>query len=476
MTVVRSEKDGVDPAGGPGAHAALSPLAAEFVEYALGHPGGPGVPAAGVAEGGALPRWLRRFPYEVQRWPTLVGGEKLATLRRATERLAALVKSVPDRVFGRDPGAISRFYGLGDPRLAALLLEPPTGLPEAVCRLDFVDGPEGFRCLEVNASAYLGGWQLRYWEGLLRSDPVVAGFLAHCGVAAVHLDPLKRMLAHLAGHALARRGGTAGGLHLAVLVDREEFPVEDLPRGELGALYEEVLEELGPGLRGDLLFCLSQEELEESAGAISAGGRRVDALLEYTRHPTSQAVYRAFKSGGLSLFNGPGRFMLGDKRNLALLSEAADDGRLGMEDEALVREHVPWTRVLSRTPVCHAGRSAPLLEILLEDRGRWVLKPARGSRGEGVSVGRLLTAAGWRSAVAAALEEEGRWLAQEHVPSWPLLYHDPAAGPRPHDVVWGLFCFGGSYGGGFLRMMPSGAGGGVINAHRGASEGLLFEV
>ena len=32
------------------------------------------------------------------------------------------------------------------------------------------------------------------------------------------------------------------------------------------------------------------------------------------------------------------------------------------------------------------------------------------------------------------------------------------------------------YGGGFLRMMPRGAGDGVINSARGASESLVFEV
>ena len=45
----------------------------------------------------------------------------------------------------------------------------------------------------------------------------------------------------------------------------------------------------------------------------------------------------------------------------------------------------------------------------------------------------------------------------------------------PHDVIWGLFVFGDHYGGGFTRLIPRGVTG-VINAARGALEGVLFEV
>lgn len=44
-----------------------------------------------------------------------------------------------------------------------------------------------------------------------------------------------------------------------------------------------------------------------------------------------------------------------------------------------------------------------------------------------------------------------------------------------HDTVWGLFCFGTAYGGGYLRMILRGGLSGVINSARGAIEGVLVE-
>lgn len=73
--------------------------------------------------------------------------------------------------------------------------------------------------------------------------------------------------------------------------------------------------------------------------------------------------------------------------------------------------------------------------------------------------------------VAADPEERARPIAVPELPDW---VHEVGAGP--HDVVWGTFCFGDRYGGGFLRMMPRGEGDGIINAARGATEGFLFEI
>jgi hypothetical protein len=91
-------------------------------------------------------------------------------------------------------------------------------------------------------------------------------------------------------------------------------------------------------------------------------------------------------------------------------------------------------------------------------------------------VGRYLEPDAWEARVREAVEEGG-WIVQERVESKPYFYPpQPGAAPVPHSVIWGLFCTGSRYGGGFLRMLPEGAGEGIVNSVRGASEGAILEI
>jgi hypothetical protein len=82
----------------------------------------------------------------------------------------------------------------------------------------------------------------------------------------------------------------------------------------------------------------------------------------------------------------------------------------------------------------------------------------------------------WRVQVTQAFAE-GRWLVQEYLESRPYLFQQGDRGVAIHDLVWGMFCFGATYGGGFVRMVPRDRNRtGVINSARGADEGIIFEV
>jgi len=73
--------------------------------------------------------------------------------------------------------------------------------------------------------------------------------------------------------------------------------------------------------------------------------------------------------------------------------------------------------------------------------------------------------------------EEGGWIVQERVESKPYFYPpQPGAAPVPNTVIWGLFCTGSRYGGGCLRMLPQGAGEGIVSGGHGACEGAILEI
>jgi hypothetical protein len=98
-----------------------------------------------------------------------------------------------------------------------------------------------------------------------------------------------------------------------------------------------------------------------------------------------------------------------------------------------------------------------------------------GAQGRGVHLGKSETPEAWRRLLDEAAGS-GKMLLQEYVASRPYLYQHGGRGCAPHQVVWGTFSCGGTYGGGFLRMLPLASGPGVINSARGATEGLIFEV
>jgi hypothetical protein len=114
--------------------------------------------------------------------------------------------------------------------------------------------------------------------------------------------------------------------------------------------------------------------------------------------------------------------------------------------------------------------------FLLDHRDDLVLKRGLGSGGKEVHVGRYLAPEAWEARVREAVEEGG-WIVQERVESSPYFYPPrPGAAPAHHTVVWGLFCTGSRYAGGFLRMLPHGAGEGVVGGSSGSHESAILEI
>jgi hypothetical protein len=136
---------------------------------------------------------------------------------------------------------------------------------------------------------------------------------------------------------------------------------------------------------------------------------------------------------------------------------------------------VPWSRLLVDGRSTFHGEAISLPAFAIASRESMVLKPADGARGTDVHIGAATPPEEWAARVQASAGGRGHLL-QEYVRSRPYFFQDGQDGLTEHDLVWGTFCFGSAYGGGFLRMMPRLRGPTVINSARGATEGLLFEV
>ena len=449
------------------AHRRLSPAAERFLEHLLDRPD-QAAQLLGFEKG--LPEWMTPYPIT---WPTLVDARRVAEMERATVGVCRLIKAIPAVVFGGNLRDIAAFYGY-DPILLAASFSVRNYMDSTVARCDFIDTPGGLMCCEVNMAANLGGWQHGFWRERYLRHPVIMDFCAREGISPDRRDVLVTFCEHMVDDALDSGVIEAGGeLNVVMALNR---PPTEGARRHVAEVYAELLRGTGRGVTGQLwLSDAPAEELTFRGLDVYMGERRVHVYYKYDFKPIPMQVLRA-QAGGIRFYNGGLARMWHDKRNLALLSENEGLEAWKEEDRELIRDHIPWTRLVSPRTTTWRGAEVQFPGFLLHHRDDMVLKPALGAGGKDVYVGRYQAQDAWEARVREAVEEGG-WIVQERVESRPYFYPpQPGAAPVPHDVVWGLFCAGRRYGGGFLRMLPQGAGEGVVSSARGACEGAILEI
>ncbi|CAA9333372.1 MAG: hypothetical protein AVDCRST_MAG89-2247, partial [uncultured Gemmatimonadetes bacterium] len=365
------------------------------------------------------------------------------------------------------------FYGF-DPVMLAAAFSVRNYTNSTVARGDFIDTPGGLMCCEMNMAANVGGWEHGFWSERYLQNPVLMDFCAREGISPAGRDVLATFCEHMVDDALDSGVIEEGGeLNLAIALD---WPITEGARRRAAEVYADLLRRRGRGVTGQLfLYTAPADELTYRQGKVYMGEQRVHVYYAHTGTGFPVKVLRAQLTGGIRAYNGMLTRMWHDKRNIALLSE--NEGLEGWKEEEreLIRAHIPWTRVVSPRTTAWRGAEVQFPGFLLDHRDDLVLKRGLGNSGNEVHVGRYLAPDAWEARVREAVEEGG-WIVQERVESRPYFYPpEPGAAPAPHSVVWGLFCTGSRFGSGFLRMLPPGAGEGVIGSN-GSYESAILEI
>jgi hypothetical protein len=444
----------------------LSQVGVEFLHFVERHP------EALSRSSFALLDEDRPFFRRIQSWPTFLDADRSAAMAQANMALFQLVRSLPRRFFGGDPLRLSQFYGLSRDQASILsgIMEDPAVLDTVVGRADFILGPKGFECLELNVSPALGGWSNTIWAELFPKIPLIAKFLAEYEVDYTVTDTVRILYRHLCVQASSKLAPFEKEMNVAFIVESRAPALALKPR--LDHVLAEVLAEIDPALSGEVHFC-NYGDLSRRPSGMYLGTKRMRVVLEKDQ-PTTPDAFGCWMSGQVDLYNGAIDRVLTDKRNLALLSEHEDSPALTPVERRLVREYIPWTRVLAPGEHRFRGERVVFPDFLLAQRGGFVLKPVSGLAGTGVVIGAHETLDDWERALGAALATGG-YLIQERVESFPFYYQGGDHGCEPHEVVWGHFAFGDEYGGVHLRMLPSSRKG-VVNVGRGAVSGPVFLV
>ncbi len=203
-------------------------------------------------------------------------------------------------------------------------------------------------------------------------------------------------------------------------------------------------------------------ELQHKGGKLYHKGFRVhlvyrcvafDELLE--RIDEVQDFLRAYKDKAVCVVN-PLRSRLASSKSIFSLLTTPECDRFFTENEnAMKRQHLPWTRCLSDAEDFYGHRKVFLIDFLKDEKETVVLKPSGSSHGaRRVLIGRETPDGDWNMAVDRALKEED-WVIQEQVAVPAMTVPDVVN--QKLELAYKKYNFnllvcGGKYAGGFVRL------------------------
>lgn len=201
--------------------------------------------------------------------------------------------------------------------------------------------------------------------------------------------------------------GLPAGARVALLMDFDaEYPGLEDPE-----TFIRILSPLADQARRfgiDLVIAPVASARLDAERRLVVDGGPVDALFRLfvpnrvTPSAGLDAVAGALAAGTLPMFVSSAAWLLSNKMNFAWLW--ADLDLLSDTDAALVRRYVPHTVPLT----------ADQLDRALAEQADLVAKPAGGSAGHGVLIGRTMSAAEWADGVRAAIDSGGNILQRYH--------------------------------------------------------------
>ncbi|REJ78839.1 MAG: hypothetical protein DWQ47_05185 [Acidobacteria bacterium] len=173
--------------------------------------------------------------------------------------------------------------------------------------------------------------------------------------------------------------------------------------------------------KGTPSIICSPDELSHRDGGLYCGDTKIDLVYrrllvnEYLpiidEHP---ALANAYRAGDVCVANSFRAKLIHKKASFAVLTDEKYAGLFDKEELQAIRDHIPWTRMVSETVTDHYGEEIDLLEWTLANKDRLALKPNDDYGGHGIFIGWVSSDDEWKDAVGIALEN-GDYLVQERV-------------------------------------------------------------
>jgi uncharacterized circularly permuted ATP-grasp superfamily protein len=322
-------------------------------------------------------------------------------LWRIGERIAAAALSRPDLLDA---------LALTDDERSLVAIDPGYDVASTASRLDGFLLPDSLAFAEYNAESPAGLGYTGRLAALFDALPVMERFRQQFSVSTY--DPAPALLEALLA-SYHDWGGTSERPTM-LIVDYRGVPTWS--EFEILAARFEAL--------GVPTVVADPRDVAFDGGALVAADRRIDLVYrrvligDIVAQPEECApLVDACRLGAVCMAN---TFRCKIPHKKAFFAVLTDDDHAGLftpDEHALIRAHVPWTRVLAATRTIVAGRSIDLLEHVRRHRDEFVIKPNDEYGGTGVMLGWEASEAAWSAALERAVSgTEGAWVVQRRIP------------------------------------------------------------
>lgn len=452
-------------------HEKLSKASARFLEFVERNPGAIKRSGFDLLEG-------KDEVGKLQSWPTFIDRFTKNQMEKAAKSVFNLFKLIPKRIFANDPYRVSGFYEI-PVDIARMQLDGANDghIDNLLARGDFIYSPAGFKCLEYNVSAMVGGMQVAYWEPMYAGIPVISKFLQENRLKIRNKNLLAVLLEHLLDNAVKKFSNNSSEINIALAIPKYGESLDKSTENKyLNQIYMNILtgkykSKCG---KGEVIFC-DYPHLDTADECLFYKGKRIHVLVEMYHGVVPGEIWQVFKKGNLSIYNGPITKLMSSKLNLALLSQHENSDIFSPREREAIKKYIPWTRKTIAGEVNYGTDKVKLEEFVFANKERLVLKPCMGISGAGIHIGKNTPAEQWKKIVDQVFKEKN-WVVQEYVESFSFVYQRGETGCAQHIVAWGLFVFGSHYGGAWARVLPTENKYGVVNSIQGAEESVILEV
>ncbi|MBV9302933.1 MAG: hypothetical protein JOY62_04115 [Acidobacteriaceae bacterium] len=380
--------------------------------------------------------------------PHFISASELARLTRATERLAAIFDAV-ETIALHSPSLLDRLRLLPAEKMLA-------AIPSGYSRFNISS--------RMDANLQNGSLSLHGFEPASISNLTYSEALADLFLDLNVVKDFKR------GRFKLTKVGGAKYLLPAVLQAWKEFGGKRLPNVAVvefseppasGSSKSSPILDLFNG-RGVPARIVSPEELEYSGGKLRAGDFEIDVVLRclltrdlLIRFDLSHPLLLAYRDRAVCVVNS---FRSEIAQRRALFDLITDEGvttRLAAADRKLIREFVPWTRLVSPRKTTYREREIDLPEFIRRKREQLVLRPNEDTDGHRVFIGAELDQAAWDRALRTALQTP--YVVQERSPAarrlFPLLQYGELQ-MKELDVSLRPYIFSGKMHGATAALRP----------------------
>jgi hypothetical protein len=343
------------------------------------------------------------------------------------------------------------------------------GRASTASRLDAFLLPDSLKFAEYNGESPAGAGYAETLAEIFRELPMMGRFAQKY---EVHSYPLSAKLLDALMTSYLDWGGSSTKPQIAIV------DWEDVPTASEFEILKERFEKMGiPTLIAD------PRELEWDGKSLVARDQKIDLVYRrvlindiVAKPAECSALVKAYSANAVCVANNFRCKIPHVKAFFAVLTDEQNGALFSHGERELIREHIPWTRVVVDAGTAHYGQHIDLLAFIRKERENLVLKPSDEYGGSGVTLGWETSEAGWDMAIERALSaKHGVWIVQERIPIrreiFPYIANIGKVDYRDMLVDFAPYLFGGKLCGFLTRLSATGlanvtSGGGQVPAFR----------